>query len=521
MFTCEFRESTQDLIELHGVSGVGLKAMVSFAYSGGLLLDLDNVSDVLGAASHFQSEEAISLCARYLKRCMSTDNCIDIFRLGELYSLNKVKDFATAFILEEFEKFAMSEQYFKLTDTELAQLLQSNCLKISSEYCLFELVLRWIMYDSENRKQYAVPLLSNVRFSLMSVHELIKQVGSFALINESKECLQLVMSAKDYHLQPVMQPLLQSASTQVRSDQPCLVRVEEQRVTAYSLTNEKTSILQDCPVKQYNPCVIVVNNFLYTCGGKLGNYSSLASSTFQRYDPRFDNWMLLPPMSKPRKNFCLTYKNGYIYAIGGHDGDGHTMRSMDAFNVSTNAWEKKCRMPERRQNHTAATCIEQDRVFVTGGKGANDSVSYKVFAYSPETDIWQELASMPVCLENHGMYVTADKIFVFGGKRSLHAHTLFICDLATGDWTQHVESWQHPGPVRGLTFHDSTMYFIGSVESTDMEMRGVEQIIVVKFPDIDKNASQKKTFQTKRTVTIDLLNSASFCTVMLPTSVFK
>ena len=48
------RESTENRVELKGVSADSLGQIVDFMYSGSLRLDADNLSDVLNAASHLQ-----------------------------------------------------------------------------------------------------------------------------------------------------------------------------------------------------------------------------------------------------------------------------------------------------------------------------------------------------------------------------------------------------------------------------------------------------------------------------------
>ncbi|KFP76478.1 Kelch-like 26, partial [Acanthisitta chloris] len=46
MFTGGMRESSQDVIELKGVSAKGLKHIIDFAYSAEVTLDLDCIQDV-------------------------------------------------------------------------------------------------------------------------------------------------------------------------------------------------------------------------------------------------------------------------------------------------------------------------------------------------------------------------------------------------------------------------------------------------------------------------------------------
>lgn len=54
MLTGSMKESKGSHSVLQGVSAAGLKAIVEFAYTGKLYLTLENLEDVLSAASHLQ-----------------------------------------------------------------------------------------------------------------------------------------------------------------------------------------------------------------------------------------------------------------------------------------------------------------------------------------------------------------------------------------------------------------------------------------------------------------------------------
>lgn len=49
--------------------------------------------------------------------------------------------------------------------------------------------------------------------------------------------------------------------------------------------------------------------------------SSLLDLHHGRYNPDTDSWSAdVAPLSSPRSGVCLVVMDGYLYAIGGHDG---------------------------------------------------------------------------------------------------------------------------------------------------------------------------------------------------------
>ena len=80
-----------------------VQVVVDFVYTGMLALTVDNVEEVLSAATHLQVSVAVELCSKYLEMAITVDNCVDILNLAELYSLASMCSRARQFILDNFE----------------------------------------------------------------------------------------------------------------------------------------------------------------------------------------------------------------------------------------------------------------------------------------------------------------------------------------------------------------------------------------------------------------------------------
>uniref|UniRef100_A0ABI7WXX7 BTB domain-containing protein n=1 Tax=Felis catus TaxID=9685 RepID=A0ABI7WXX7_FELCA len=66
MFSLCMVESGADEVSLHGVTSLGLKQALEFAYTGQILLEPGVIQDVLAAGSHLQLLELLNLCSHYL-----------------------------------------------------------------------------------------------------------------------------------------------------------------------------------------------------------------------------------------------------------------------------------------------------------------------------------------------------------------------------------------------------------------------------------------------------------------------
>ena len=62
MFTSEMKESFVRDIDLHGMTSTGLEKILEFIYSGNVVLSLENIGEILAAASYLQVTGVIDFC---------------------------------------------------------------------------------------------------------------------------------------------------------------------------------------------------------------------------------------------------------------------------------------------------------------------------------------------------------------------------------------------------------------------------------------------------------------------------
>lgn len=228
------------------------------------------------------------------------------------------------------------------------------------------------------------------------------------------QCCQLLTEAKDYHIVVSKQPTRQTARTQVRSDRKSLVMCHAENLESYHLETEKHAYLKDCQVALYNPCVCVVDNFMYTCGGKYdsNDNNDIATARCFRYDPRFDTWYELTSMNEARKDFVLIAYKKKLFAIGGQD-ENNVMCSVESFDIEKNDWEPQSPVSYAVYNHAGA--LLQGLIFICGGRKFTGHCK-DVMCFSPDKDQWKEETPLMFSRSNHSMLEVKDYIYVIGGS---------------------------------------------------------------------------------------------------------
>ena len=450
---------------ISGITAKGLKVVVDFAYKGTLQVTVDNVEEVLSAATYLQINDAVKLCSQYFETSINFENCVDIFSLADMYSLSSTYRVAKDFMLSNFKIVAKSSQYRNLTHTQLRTLLDENSLMVTSEYRLFKLVLSWVNQNPSQRNQLAAGLIEHIRLPLLTGKELVQKVSKVPLMMENQQCNNLLTEAKDYHILVSQQPVLQTIRTQVRSDVKCLVMCHRENLEYYNIKNQHHGYLTDNYVQLYYPSVAVVDNFMYACGGKYDHSENndIATARCFRYDPRFDSWYELPSMNEARKHFALLPFYGQLYAIAGLD-ENMVLCTMEVFNIAAHEWEYKSPLPHSVYGHAGAVC--DGTLYISGGQKVEGCCNDMV-RYDPVRDIWEMCSPMAHPRLNHNMVTQCSKIYVMRGNIEDHfGFPVPVTDIEC--YIPEVDQWtscQTELDIReaGACLYDDKIYIVGGI----------------------------------------------------------
>jgi N-acetylneuraminic acid mutarotase len=152
------------------------------------------------------------------------------------------------------------------------------------------------------------------------------------------------------------------------------------------------------------------------------------------------SWSTRAGLPSKRRGFVAAVASGQLYAIGGLNSVGIVVRSVVAYNPSTNTWSTKASLPAARQSGNGAATIN-GTIYVAGGQDAAGALSRTLYAYNASTNAWSTRASMPVVSGCGGSAVISSKLYVISGcTRSstgaqVFAQLLHRYDPSTNRWT--------------------------------------------------------------------------------------
>lgn len=261
LFNGNMSESHADHIELKGFerSSHGVESMLDFCYSGSLRIHFDNIDELLNAATHLQIHEAIDLCSQFLIESCTIKNCIDIYRIADLYSLDNVLFVIKNFLSKNFVLLISQarDQFEQLTYEQMHTELERDNLEMyhCTEYDLFTMVCTWIETNQTEREQYIDSLFQLIRFMLMTPEQLCDFVRDHPFIKSSEQSRILVQNALCYYALPNRQALLNSLQCRIRNSL-VLVAVGEVELFTLNTQAERWDVLCQAPLEENYPVKI-------------------------------------------------------------------------------------------------------------------------------------------------------------------------------------------------------------------------------------------------------------------------
>jgi N-acetylneuraminic acid mutarotase len=185
--------------------------------------------------------------------------------------------------------------------------------------------------------------------------------------------------------------------------------------------------------------------WMYAIGGRSNpggtNPSGTLLSSVEGYalgPPNNGRWTAMASMPVARERAAAAGLYDMVYVAGGSDGSAPNisspLKTLEAYQVSTNTWKKLKHMHTARDGAAAAAGTD-GRIYVMGGRGASGSMS-SVEAYDPTTNTWEKVASMNTPRDGLGAVLADGQIYAIGGENNAEVlSTVEVYNFTTKTWT--------------------------------------------------------------------------------------
>ncbi|XP_028138655.2 kelch-like protein 10 isoform X3 [Diabrotica virgifera virgifera] len=440
LFTTSLQNREKHRVHLSGITSDMLHKLLVYIYLRKLDINEDNVYSVLITADYLSILGVLDLCCQFLEEHLTPKNCLGTLSFAQSHFCRDLSNNSWKYIMKNFAQIAVeSDEILSLSLNQIQDIINSDDLNVKSEETVWEVILRWIDHDTENRRKHIVELMKCIRLGLLDTQFFLEHVKEHPYVSSSEESRPMIIETLKFLYDLEM---ITHSPNNIRSGSQFLIiwsprdgevitpeiarpRVPHEILFAIggwsggSPTNfiETYDTRADrwVKVEEVDPAgsrayhgTAVVGFKIYVIGGFDGmDYFN----SCRCFDAVTKTWKEVAPMHSRRCYVSTSVLKGTIYAMGGYDGHSRK-NSAEKYDHRTNQWSLIA--PMNMQRSDASACNLDGKIYITGGFNGQECM-HSAEVYDPELNQWSLISPMRSrrsgvsCIAYHG------SVYVIGG----------------------------------------------------------------------------------------------------------
>ena len=466
MFDLELKEKYHNPVQINGVDGKAVKALVDFLYCGEVEINDENVMELLAASDYLQVGEVKLFCFEFLKSILSINNWFVICRAATLYQHEDLQNHVHAFVSIHLSKVIETIEFKLLSKSDLVSCYSKLDRAHTHEIKIFQGLINWIKYNEVAQKSDFLALFQQFIVLEKVPNELLKSIIlKEDLVAKNFECLQLVTSFLIERIQ-LFDKTSTSASKMISLGGSKTLSTCFELYSSSSKFSKPSNfswlplgLERHCSLKSGN-CIYLIGgcnlddsiiasskvwrlevdnnlNWAETCGLNCKRFSMGATvfrdklvvaggfdgeeqlSSVESFESTLNEWKTGSPLQHARGGCNLVACNGFLYVLGGCC-DGETLSSVERLSDLEGDWENVKEMKFPRKGFAAVNC--NGILYAIGGQVYSNFGQTTITAekYDFAFNKWEYISSMNFERRSHAACVMNGKIYVVGGLNSVN-----------------------------------------------------------------------------------------------------
>lgn len=472
----EHMATADDRVEVKEITAKAMEILLNFIYQGEILITEENVEDVFCGSCLLLLESVSQACCRFIQERITLSNCWGIRALSDKFNSNDLLNRVNAFIEENFAEAANCDEFLMLPPSHLGDLLMDDEIVVPREEDLYELLLKWVQHNSEERVKHFPSLLEKIRLPQVNPEYFEEIIATDDLVIEYPEVHEIVAKARRhlYSLMDLEESMVEKKDNKWQIPRRCL-RTVSVLLTIVGPTcaifDQETQVWHSISslCARHCPGIETLGKHVYVVGG---SREWKRMNNCDCYDPDSNQWRVMKPMNVPRSNIGLVALDGLLYAVGGYDGKS-PVRKVECYDPQTNEWKFVSSMNNQRDG--ACVVTEGRYIYAISGYDGHSYLS-SVEMYDPSTDAWVVGAVAPIIERRQDAMaaVFENKIYVIGGY---HGNTFLptceALDLDKNEW-HFMASLSSPRYQAGVAVLNRKIYVCGGWSENGFVTASVE-----------------------------------------------
>ncbi|XP_029347971.1 kelch-like protein 20 [Acyrthosiphon pisum] len=169
-----------------------LEILVDYIYTGELTLKKVNVEDLLSAAIILKLDFVCAACAGVLHKHLNVSNCLGIRSVAKFNNFTDLLSISEEFIIKQFSKVIKSTEFLRLDGPSVVSLI--NDIAFPHEEKVYECIIKWVKFQSNDRKEFLPELMEHVHFLLLKP-DILFNISKEPLLNNIPDIKDKIIEA--------------------------------------------------------------------------------------------------------------------------------------------------------------------------------------------------------------------------------------------------------------------------------------------------------------------------------------
>ena len=133
-------------------------------------------------------------------------NCFWFRALALAHSFENLKETVIDFFLIHIAEASTYSEVFEFTFDELSKIFGSDELLVESEESVFEMLVKWLNNNAEDRNENFAALFKHLRLQFVPIDYIIDVIRNNKIVKQFDESRRLVENALVHHIKPSVLP---------------------------------------------------------------------------------------------------------------------------------------------------------------------------------------------------------------------------------------------------------------------------------------------------------------------------
>ncbi|KAJ9590612.1 hypothetical protein L9F63_016382, partial [Diploptera punctata] len=170
------------------------QCLLNYMYTGSVVIDKNNVTELLRLANHFLVSKLKSYCAEYLDRYLDISNCLSVKEMAEKYNMPSLLKAATLFVQVHLSKVIQQDEILSCSLPKIEAFLTDKAWTVPQN-AILSLITRWINHDIRSREHHMKTLLTFVDWNTLDGAVITTHIDCEPLYSASELSLFSILQA--------------------------------------------------------------------------------------------------------------------------------------------------------------------------------------------------------------------------------------------------------------------------------------------------------------------------------------